>query len=133
MKFLLQNNSIIVQIGWITMMFKIFFYHFICYITCTPNTITYHPEISAPISFTKLRIFLLQASKCTTPKSFYNITYILRRTILNMDVYMIFTDYTLKHTNIFNITYLLYQFPTSYSNITFKNLISILYLVIQTI
>ena len=126
MKFLLQNNSIIIQIRWITVMFKIFLYHFISYIPCTPNSITYRPKMSSPIFFAKLRIFFLQSSRCSTFKPFYNITDVLRRAIFNMDMYMVFTYYSFKYSNIFNITYLFYQFPTSYLNITFENLISIL-------
>ncbi len=126
MKFLLQNYNIVIRIRWIAMMFKIFLYHLICYISCTPYSISYRPKMPTPISFTKLWKFFLKASGCATLQPFNYITNILRRTIFYMDMHVVFTYYTFKYSNIFNIAYLLYQIPTSYLNVTIKDFITIL-------
>src|SRR5690606_32716062 len=56
---------------------------------------------------------------------FYYITDRQTRPVLNMDVYMIFTNYPFKNFNIFCITNLLYQISTSFLYISCKNFISI--------
>jgi len=121
MKFLLQNNIIIVQIRRITMMLKVFLNHFIGDIPSTPNAITYRPKMSTPISFTKFRILFLKTPRYPAFQSLNKSTNALRGRILYMDVNMIFTDNSFKNLNIFSITNLLNQIPTPNLYITFEN------------
>ena len=122
MKFLLQNNIIIVQVRKFSIMLKVFLNHFICDIPSTPNSITNSPEMSTPISFTKIRILFLKTPGRSSFQSLNKITNTLRRAIFYMDVNMIFTDNSFKNLNIFSITYLLNQIPTPNLNISFENL-----------
>ena len=125
MKFLFQNNIISINVTRLSVMFKVLFYHLICYIARAPYTVTYRPKMLAPITFRQIWIFLLQSSRCSTLQPFYNITNRLRRRIFNMDVDVIFTNYSIQDSNIFRITYLFYQFSTSFLYITLQNMVSI--------
>ncbi len=122
MKFLLQYNIVILQVRRITVMVKIFLNHLICNISGTPNSITYCPEMHSQISFTKLRVFFLKATRCSPFQAFYKFANTLRRTIFNVDMYMIFTNYTFQNSHIFSVTYLLYQAPAPYLDVSLKYL-----------
>ena len=126
MKFLLQYDIIVVQIGRVSMMLQILLNHFICYISSTPYTIPNCPKMSAPISFSKFRKFFLEPPGCSSFQSLNKITNALGRSIFNMDVNMVFTNYPFKDTNILTVTNLFYQFPTPNLQIAFKNLKTIL-------
>ena len=76
MKFLFQYEIIGVFIRRITMVFEIFLYHFIRYISGTPNTITNCPKMSTPISFPQYREFFLNLTRCSPFQSLNNITYV---------------------------------------------------------
>jgi len=106
-------------------MFKIFFHHLISNISCTPNTITNCPKMSTLIFFSQIREFFLNPSRRSPFQTLNNITNVLRRSILNMNVNIIFTDNSSKNTNVFRVTNLFYQISTPYLNISFKNMITI--------
>ena len=125
MKFLFQDNRISLHVSRLAVMLKIFLYHFICYVACTPYAITNSPKMPAPISLGKCWIFLLQSSRGSTLQSLYNITYIKRWTVLNMNMYMIFANYSLKNPYVLRIANLLNKFPTSFLNISFQNFIPV--------
>ena len=125
MKFLFQNNRIGFHITWLTMVLKVFLYHFVSYVSCTPHSITYCPKMPSPISFRKLWIFFLQPSRCSAFQSFNNITYIQRGAVLNMDMHMILANNSFQYFNILRITNLLNQVSTSLLYIPFQNFISI--------
>ena len=125
MKFLFQNNRIGFHITWLTMVLKIFLYHFICYVSRTPNPISDSPKMPAPISFRKLRVFLLQSSRRPSLQPFNNITYIQRGTILNMDMHMILADNPFKYFNILRVTNLFNKIPTSTLDVSLQNFIPI--------
>ncbi len=125
MKFLLQNDSIGLNVARLPMMLKIFLYHFISYVACTPNTVTNCPKMPTPIPFRKLRILFLQSSGGSPLQTFNNITDVQRWPVFNVDMHVIFTHHALKYLNILNITYLLDKLTTSLLNITFQNLIPI--------
>ena len=107
------------------MVLKIFLYHFICYVSSTPNTITDCPKMPAPISFRQGWIFLLQSSRCSPLQSFNNITYTQRWTILNVDMYMILANNTLQNLYVLRITNLFNKLTASLLNISLQNTISI--------
>jgi hypothetical protein len=79
----------------------------------------------APVALGQFRKFFLQSSRGPSLQSPYYIANRLRRWILNVDVDMILTYHPFQYPNIFCITYLFYQLPTSYLNIPFKNVKSI--------
>ena len=59
MKFLFQYNIIRIKVTWLSMMFEIFFNHFISNVACTPHPISYRPKMSTPIPLHKLWVFFL--------------------------------------------------------------------------
>jgi hypothetical protein len=125
MKFLLQNDSIGLNVARLPMMLKVFLYHFISYVASAPNTVTNCPKMPTPIPFRKLRILLLQSSGGSPLQTFNNITYIMRWTIFDMDMHMVLANHSFKDLYILRITNLLNQFTTSLLNIPFQNLIPI--------
>ena len=125
MKFLFQNNRIGFHITWLSMVLKIFLYHFIRYVSRTPNPISDSPKMPAPISFRKFWIFLLQPSRCPSFQPFNNVTYVQRGTILNMDMYMIPANNPFKYFNILCITNLLNKIATPLLDVSFQNFIPI--------
>jgi len=125
MKFLLQNNGIGLYITRLAVMFKVFLNHFICYVASTPSTLTNCPEMSAPVSFRKRRVFFLKPSGCSTFQTFYNIAYVQRWSIFDMDMYMILANYSFQNPYIFRITNLLNKLSTAFLNISFQHFIPI--------
>ena len=125
MKFLFYYKIISALVIGFAMMFKIFFYHLVRYISRTPCSISYSPKMPTIISLPKFRIFFLKSARTPTLQSLYQITDRFRRWILYMDVNVIFTDYTLKNFYIFRFTYLTNQISTSFLNITFQNMVAI--------
>jgi hypothetical protein len=125
MKFLLQNNSIRIDITRLPMMLKIFLHHLICYVTRAPSSITNRPKVTTPIPFRQFWILFLQSTRCPSLQAFYNITYIQRRPILYMNVDVVFTNNTFQNFYILRITNLLNQVPATSLNITLQNFISI--------
>lgn len=125
MKFLFQNNRIRINITRFTVMFQIFLYHLISYVSCTPNTVTDCPKVPAPISFRKFRIFFLQPTRSPSLQPFNNIADGKRWPIFDMNMNMVFTDNSFKYLYIFSITNLLYKITAASLNIAFQNLIPI--------
>ncbi len=125
MKFLLQNDSIGLNVARLPMMLKIFLHHFISYVACAPNTVTNCPKMPTPIPFRKFRIFLLQSSGGSPLQMFDNITDIKRWTIFNMDMHVVLAYNPFKDLYILRITNLLNQFTASLLNIPFQNFVPI--------
>src|SRR5579864_4851128 len=113
MKFLLQNDSIGLNVTRLPMVLKIFLHHFISYVAGAPNTVTNCPKMPTPIPFRKLRILLLQSSGGSPLQTFYNIAYIKRWTIFNMDMHVIFAHNSFKYIYVLHITNLFNQFTAS--------------------
>ena len=125
MKFLLQNNSISINVARLAMMLKIFLNHFVRYVACTPNTVPNCPKMSTPISLRKLWVFLLQSARSSSFQSLYDITYVQRWSVLNVNMHMIFANHSFKYLHIFRITNLLNKVAASLLDIPFQNLIPI--------
>jgi len=125
MKFLFQNNIITLQVRRGTVMLEIFLNHFICNITRTPNTLTFRPKMSAPITLIEYWKLFLKATRCSTLQPLYYITYFLRRSIFYMQMYMVFAYNATKNMDVFRITNLFYYISTSYLNVAFEYLISV--------
>ncbi len=126
MKFLFQNNRIGINVTRFPVMLKIFLYHLIGYITCTPSTITYSPEVTTPVSFRQLWIFLLQSTRCPSFQTLNYITYVQRRAIFYMDVNVIFANNSFQNFYILRVTNLFYQLAATSLNIPLQNFIPIL-------
>ena len=125
MKFLFQNNIIRICIRRISMMFKILLHDLISNVACTPNTITNSPKMPTPITSTQLWIFCLKASRCSTFQAFDNITNILRRTVFDVNMYMIFAYNTFKNSYIFRIANLFNKISATFLNVAFKSMVTI--------
>lgn len=125
MKFLFQNNIVIVHVGRIAMMFKVILDHLICDVARAPYPITYGPKVAAPVFLGKDREFLLKTARCPPLETLHKVTHSLGRSVLNMYVHMIFAYNTFKDPNILRITNLLDKFTAPDLDITLENLITI--------
>ena len=126
MKFLRKYNTLIGSIGSITMMQKIRLDHLVRNVACTPDAITYSPEMSPPVLTTNLRKLFLKSTRRLTLQASYQITNGYRRCILNMKMHMIFAYNATQNLYVFCITYLLEQVPASYLKIPLKYMVTIL-------
>ena len=125
MKFLLQNDVIIIDVARLAVVFKVFLHHFISYVARTPNTITNCPKVPTPISLRKFWVFFLQPAGRSPLQAFNNIAYVQRWPIFNMDMHMILAHNTFKYLDILRITNLLDKVTASLLNISFQNFIPI--------
>ncbi len=125
MKFLLQNNSISINIARLAMVLKVFLNHVVRYVASTPNTVPNSPEMPPPVSLRKLWVLLLQPAGRSSFQSLYDITNVERWSVFNVDMHMIFANHPFKYLNIFRITNLLHKVTTSSLDVPFQNFISI--------
>ena len=125
MKFLLQNNSVSINVARFTVMLKVFFNHFICYVACTPYTIPNRPKVSPPISLRKFWVLFLQPAGRSTFQAFYNVANVQRWSVFDVDMHVVFAHNTFKYLDILRITNLLYKITASLLNIALQNFISI--------
>jgi len=114
MKFLLKNYNIFIRIRRIIMLFKIFLYHIIRYISRTPYTVSHCTKMTSPISFTRFRIFFLKSFRCTTLPLFNYIFNTLRLDgILCRNIYNL---YLLRPFEFYNDTLLQKKMVEKYRN-----------------
>ncbi len=125
MKFLFQNNIIIIHIGRITMMLKVFLHHLVGNIARAPYSISNGPKVTAPVLLGKLREFLLKTARRPSLEAFHQVTHLLRGMVLDMYVHMVLAYDTHKHPYIFRITVLLDKITASGLDIALENLVSI--------
>lgn len=120
MKFLFNHEIIVRQVTRLSMVIKILFHHFICYIAYTPCTVTNCPKMSPPVSLFKNRKFYLKPSGTSSLQSLHYITDGFRWWIFNMDMHMIFNYYSFQYFYILRFTDLSNYVSVSLLNITTK-------------
>ena len=125
MKFLFQYNNFIACVARVTVMFQIFLNHIIRYISSTPNSVTYRPKMSAPVTFRKSWKLFLQSARSSTFQTLDYITDAVAGRIFNMDMHMVFTHNTLQYPYIFRIANLFYQVPATRLDVTLQNMIPV--------
>lgn len=123
MKFLLQNNCVGFHVTRLSVMLKVFLHHLVRYVARTLNTVRYRPKVTPPIPFRKFRILFLKSSRCPPLQSLNNITDIQRWTIFNVDMYVVFTYYSLQYLHILSIRYLLNKIAASLLDVSLQNFI----------
>jgi hypothetical protein len=107
------------------MMLKILLNNFFRDIACTPSTISGRPKVIAPISFCQMRKLLLKQARRTTFQASEQICKGKARRVFNVIMNVVFADYAFPYSDIFGITNLNQQVPTSNFNVTLQNVITI--------
>ena len=125
MEFLFNYKILLTLVIYPAMMLKVFLHHFIRYITCAPCSIAYCPKVTAVIPFSKPWIFFLKSAGTPPLQTLHQIADGFGRRVFYMDVNMVFADNTFQNPNIFRITDLSNQIPTTLLNLPFQNMITI--------
>jgi hypothetical protein len=125
MKFLLQNNSISINVARFTVVLKVFLNHFIRYVARTPNTIPNRPKVPTPISLRKFWVLFLQPPRRSTFQAFNNIANVQRWSVFDVDMHVVFAHNAFKYLDILRITNLLHKLTASLLDVTIQNFISI--------
>lgn len=81
-------------------MLKVFLHHLFADVSRAPCTITDGPEVSAPAPLPQRRIFFLQSAARAPFQPPHQLRQRLRRRILDVHVYMVFTDHALENPHI---------------------------------
>ena len=100
MKFLFQNNLIIIHIGRIAMVLKVILDHLVGDVARAPYPISDGPKVPAPVSLGKFGEFLLKPAGGPSFKTFHQIAQLLGRPVLDMYVHMVLAYHSLKDTDI---------------------------------
>ena len=125
MKFLFQNNIVIVHVGRIPMMFKVVLDHFVGDVARAPCPISNGPKMAAPVFLGKSREFLLQTTRCPSLETLHKIAQLLRRTVFDVYVNMVLAYDTLKDPYIFRITDLIDKVTAPDLDIALENMVTI--------
>lgn len=125
MKFLFNYKIIVRQVTRLSVVFEILFHHLVCYVACTPCSVTDCPKMSSPISLFKNRKFLLKPARTSSFQSLNQIADRFRWWIFNMDMHMIFAHNSFQYFHIFRFTDLANYVSAPLLNIPFKNRIPI--------
>ena len=107
------------------MMLQILLNNFIRDFAGAPRPVADCPEVSSPISFSKLRILLLQYSRRTTFQSLDQIRDRYLRRIFNVHMNMVFAHHSAQDSHIFRITNLQKPFTTAHFDVALQNVITI--------
>ena len=107
-------------------MFKILLHHLFGDVAGAPCPVADGPEVSPPVSFPQLRVFLLQDAGRAPFHPFDQIRECFRWWILNVHVDMIFAHHSFEYPDIFGITDLNQQVSTSDFDVACQHMVAIL-------
>jgi hypothetical protein len=125
MKFLLQNNSVSINVAKFTVRLKVFLNYFICYVARAPNTIPNRPKVSPPISLRKFWLRFLQPAGRSTFQAFNNVANVQRCPVFDVPIHVVFANNTFKDLDILLIANLLHKLTASLLDVALQNFISI--------
>lgn len=131
MKFLLKYDVVIIHVAWLAVMLKVVLDHLVCDITRTarrpgPHAVADGPKVPAPVTFAQFGVFCLNPPRTAAFQTLDQITYRQRRTVVYVDVHMVFADNAFQYSNILSIADLLDQFTAPHLNVALQNRVPVL-------
>ncbi len=112
--------------GLLVVVLKVLLHRRIRYGARTPRTVTYRPEVAAPIALTQNRKFLLQVVRRATFQLFHQHTYAQRRWILDVKMDVVCTHNAFQYPNVLAVANLRNEVATAKLNIARQNMVAVL-------
>ena len=107
-------------------MLQILRHHLVCNIAAAPSSISYCPEVLAPVLPPQFWEFFLQSPRCSPFQPLHHIAYQLRWRVLNQHMHMILAHYTFQYSDVFCIAYLHDQVSTALLDLPLQDGVAVL-------
>jgi len=121
----LKYEHVAFTIAWFSVVLQILLHHLFRDVSCAPRSISYRPEMFAPVSSLQLRIFLLEQSRGSPFDSSYQIWHRFRWRIFYVHMHMVFAHYSFEYLDIFRVADLHDQISAPNFYIPLQHMVSV--------
>ena len=108
------------------MMLKILLHRLFRDIACTPRSVPYRPEVTAPVPLAQRRVFFLKPAAGAPFHPLDQIGQRLRRRVFDVHVNVVFANHTFEYPHVLGVADLHQQIPAPYLDVTHEHVVAVL-------